>query len=94
MKHREAVGIQLDVSPGSVDLHCARCEAGFWFKAVTEIAFLPKASELASDRRQELEDKARATLAQVIGGTFFLLTGFFQEARFVKIGHKRVRRSI
>jgi len=48
-----------------------------WLVPRAQITYLPGASTLAADRKQELEDKARATLAQVIGGTFLLATGYF-----------------
>jgi uncharacterized protein YjbI with pentapeptide repeats len=42
---------------------------------------------LSAEKRQELEDKARGTLAQVLGGTFFLATGYFTWLGIVETRH-------
>lgn len=46
---------------------------GLWWLPKWQTARL----EVTTDRRFELEDKARATLVQAFGGLFFLVTGYF-----------------
>src|SRR5579862_184785 len=48
-----------------------------WFVPRMQIRSANNIAEIPLEKQIELEDKARATLAQVIGGTFFLFTAFF-----------------
>src|SRR5579872_451254 len=47
-----------------------------WKIPIRQVAALRTASTIKPDRSHELEDKARATLAQVFTGMFFLITAY------------------